>query len=154
MNIQFATWSSSSFSTLPSFSKSLGSSLAVALLNMVLLECAAAATAATAATAAPSTSATVALIAPIATAMAMSEKWGETEVAYMPWYKVAWHVAETIYEDVSETLGIEPWRTQERRAWLAEEAAAREEYEEMQRQERLRLQILQTPTPHGRRGRV
>ena len=121
---------------------------------MVLLECAAAATAATAATAAPSTSATVALIAPIATAMAMSEKWGETEVAYMPWYKVAWHVVETIYEDVSETLGIEPWRTQERRAWLAEEAAAREEYEEMQRQERLRLQILQTPTPHGRRGRV
>lgn len=124
---------------------------------MVLLECAAAATAATAATAAPSTSATVALIAPIATAMAMSEKWGETgetEVAYIPWYKVAWHVVETIYEDVSETLGIEPWRTQERRAWLAEEAAAREEYEEMQRQERLRLQILQTPTPHGRRGRV
>ena len=138
------------------------SQLPVPSINMVLLECAAAATTATAATAAPSSGATVAFIAPIATAMAMSQKWGETEVA-KPWYEVAWqgawHVIEAIYEDVSETLGIEPWRTQERLAELEEEAAAREEYmnsreyrEILRWQQQERGQILQIPTPHGRRG--
>ena len=124
----------------------------------MLLECAAAASAAT--VAGPSTTMSVATAAvpaatfalAAATAVLVSEKAAQRSQRWEPaWYEVAWHAFELIYEDVSEMLGMEPWRSQERLAWLAFEAEARREYEAWQEYEALRMQILRVPTPN--RGR-